>query len=93
MELKDFIHQTLKGIKDGIDLAEKDGVAIKKDNNTYNDVEFDIAVTFSKTSENSIGGGIQVLPIKLGGKMKDSKLTKNLNRISFRLVPLREDKK
>jgi hypothetical protein len=83
MELREFIAQTMKGIKDGITDSEKLGVKISKNN--YNDVVFDVAVTIGNTSEDGLGGSITVMGISLGGKTKKEETSSAVSRINFHI--------
>lgn len=46
-------------------------------------VDFDIAVTVSKNSENDIQGGINVYAIKLGATKNDTEKNESVSRIKF----------
>jgi len=84
MELKEFIAQTMKGIKDGIIESEKQGVKILKNN--YNDVVFDVAVTIGNTSESGLGGSITVMGINIGGDRKKEETSSAVSRINFHIA-------
>ena len=84
MELSEFIAQTMKGIKDGIQESENIGVKIVKNN--FNDVVFDVAVTIGNTIEGGLGGSITVMGINLGGKMKTEETSSAVSRINFHLT-------
>jgi anionic cell wall polymer biosynthesis LytR-Cps2A-Psr (LCP) family protein len=85
MELKEFIAQTMKGIKDGITECEKLGVKIKKED-AFNDVVFDVAVTVGDTKEKGAGGSITVMGINLGGKAKKQETSSAVSRINFHIT-------
>ena len=97
MELKDFISQTIKDIFDGVLEAQEYAKGKNAKVNVYQDdsirkINFDIAVTTSKTNElvgqASAEGGIKkilVAGLDIEGKHESTK--SNISRINF-VIPV-----
>jgi len=94
VELKEFIASTLGEIQEGVQMAidqtrgkgainpswsGTDQIGAKYIQN----VQFDIAVTVDDESKGSIGGGIKVVGISIGGEDISASKTSRVSRIQF----------
>ena len=84
MELKEFIVQTMKGITEGMNDCEKEGISIKKDH--YNDVVFDVAITVGNTAEGSAGGKLMIAGIGVGSEVRTQFESTAVSRINFHIT-------
>ena len=97
MELKEFIASTLGEIQEGVQMAI-DQTRGKGVNGAINpswggtdqigakhiqNVQFDIAVTVDDESKGSVGGGIKVVGISIGGEDVSASKTSRVSRIQF----------
>jgi hypothetical protein len=89
MELQKFIEDTLKQITNGLHNGHHDmlnsGVGRGIRDMGYMEVEFDIALTTSKESNDGVGGKVAVLGgfFSVGGKVAQRDEVNNASRIKF----------
>ena len=100
IDLEHFVGQALIKIRDGIDQARQDGVAVaptklagvgsskraQDAESTITRVEFDVAVTASRSGETQSGLGIFVVPFGVGVRDKRKTGGETLSRIRFTVV-------
>ncbi len=103
MELQEFIKNTLVGIKNGVndankEFAKQEGKELGKDFSALfvleglnrgkeGYVSFDVAVTVNSENIKSGGGGINVAALNLGGKVDSSLSQEHISRIKFNILP------
>jgi hypothetical protein len=101
MELKDFIKETLLSTLQGVHEAQEEfaGRPSKGSiNPTWNsedlwhqhtqNIEFDIAVTATKSTAGKAGGGIKVMSIGAGASIEDTTQNSSVSRIKFTIPVL-----
>jgi len=90
--LKTFISETIKEIIDGVIEAQKHVVAVKEEDGTfligenkYQEVEFDISVTTSQSTEKGKKAGLMIKVIDLGVQDSNTIHDSAVNRIKFKV--------
>lgn len=103
MDLKDFIHQTLVNIVEGVDAANTKVDRFKLASHGHHvhgfgqDIEFDISVTVSQDSKGNSGGegkiSMATMAIaQLKGDLSRSKKNEDIHRIKFKVFVADEPK-
>ena len=103
MDLKDFIHQTLVNIVEGVDAANTEVDRFKLASHGHDehgfgqDIEFDIPVTVSQNSKGHLGGEGKILMAtmavaQLKGDLSRSKKNEDIHRIKFKVFVADEPK-
>ncbi|MEO6332501.1 MAG: hypothetical protein ABIP09_08135 [Gemmatimonadaceae bacterium] len=99
MDLATFVAETLSEIQKGVASAIEAtkevkgvinpvfGTADDVGREHVKEVSFDVAVTVSEKSGGSVGGGIKVVGLKIGGELSEGSESSHVSRVQFS-VPL-----
>jgi hypothetical protein len=94
MELKEFVRSSLLDVMHAVREAQKEWqdsgykgainpVWSSIDKESFRDISFDVAVTAENETAGKVGGGIQVVGLKIGGEAIDTVSGSSVSRIQF----------